>query len=66
MKIPTTKLILVPPIDFHILVITFYYTVIVFVILTQNKYSDFFAKQLLLAKKPLLFSKLLFYNVTSA
>ena len=30
MKIQTTKLILVPPIDFHILVITFYYTVIVF------------------------------------
>ena len=47
MKIQTTKLILAPPIDFHILVITFHYTVIVFVILTQNKCSDFFAKQYL-------------------
>ena len=66
MKIPTTKLILASPIDFHILVITFYYTVIVFVILTQNKCSDFFAKTVFLAKKPLLFSKILFGSVTSA
>ena len=51
MKIQTTKLILAPPIDFHILVITFYYTVIVFVILTQNKYSDFFCKTVFLSKK---------------
>ena len=51
MKIPTTKLILALPIDFHILVITFYYTVIVFVILTQNKCSDFFAKTNFVSKK---------------